>query len=113
MFTLKLFRRLPDPGADADDRIRTQKQTKVIAAHHVVTIEMGTKKSPSLELWAFHGPEPSSYDAYYIGEPSEGMDDFGKTGLHLESGPYSWWGWGLLENWEGNTSEHYRPGSYG
>lgn len=106
MFTLKLYRRLP--AVDG----RAEKQTKVICAHHVQVIEIGSK-GRALEIWAFDDREPSPYEGYYIGEPEEGMDAFGRPGLHLESGPYSWWGWGLLENWEGNTSEHYRPASYG
>lgn len=100
MFTLKLFR---SHGG--------QLTTKVVAAHHVVSMTIGQGRA--LELWAFHGPEPSTYETYYIGEPEPGMEAHGDEGLHLHHGENSWWGWGLLENWEGNTSEHYRPAGYG
>lgn len=98
MFTLKLFKRLgPAPGQDI--------VTRVVAVHHVQTrkfAELG------LEIWAFHGPEPSGYDTYYVGEfgpDADAVDNINHFGNHF--------GWGLLENWEGNTSEHYRPTSYG
>lgn len=92
MFTLKLFRSR-----------NGQLVTKVVAVHHVQTMEIG-KTGRMLELWAFHGQEPSTYDAYFIGEPDPGMDAVNDE---------NHWGWGLLENWEGNTSEHYRPAGYG
>lgn len=103
MFTLKLFRR---KGPETH-----QKMHKIITVDRVVVLEIG-KKNQALELWAF--PDTSNaYEAYYIGEPEEGMDAYGKLDLHLGLEPYSWWGWGLLENAAGKTSEHYRPASYG
>lgn len=97
MFTLKLFKRLGDgPGVDIVSR--------VVAVHHVQT----RKIESGLEILAFHGPEPSGYDTYYVGDfgpECDAVDDIRYYGNH--------WGWGLLENWEGNTSEHYRPASYG
>lgn len=103
MFTLKLYRR---KGPDS-----VQKTTMVMTVDHVVAHEIGEKKK-ALELHAFNGPQPSGYNIFYVGEPEEGMDAFGKP-LHLDIGDQSWWGWGLLENAAGNTTEHYRPGSYG
>lgn len=109
MFTLKLYRR---KGPDS-----VQKMHKVLEIERVVVMEIGNEgPAPSdgkkaLELWAFTGK--NDYESYYIGEPSEGMDAFGRKDLHLGSDPGSWWGWGLLENSAGNTTEHYRPGSYG
>lgn len=102
MFTLKLFR--SHPGV--------RLTTKVVAAHHVVSMTIGSRDA-AMELWVFHGPEPSAYDVYYIGETEPGMEAHDQEGRHLEIGANSWWGWGLLENWEGNTSEHYRPAGYG
>lgn len=103
MFTLKLYRRR---GPDTKQKMR-----KVVAVNRVVVLEIG-EKGQALEMWAFTGPG-NEYEHYYIGEPEPGMDAFGKLDLHMGIEPNSWWGWGLLENWEGNTSEHYRPAGYG
>jgi hypothetical protein len=103
MFTLKLYRR---KGPDT-----RQKMHKIITVHRVVVLEIG-EKGQALELWAFTGAG-NDYESYYIGEPEEGMDAHGKLDLHLGVEPNSWWGWGLLENQDGKTSEHYRPASYG
>lgn len=92
MFTLKLFRSR-----------NGQLVTRVLAVDHVQTMTIG-REGRTLEVWAFHGPEPSGYDAFFIGDREPHMD-----ALNDENH----WGWGLLENWEGNTSEHYRPASYG
>ena len=106
MFTLKLFRRHPGDGS---------LQTKTVAVHRVVTNEIGKKDESgqftALELWAMQADH--SYNTYYVGQPTEGMEAHGRDDLHLDSGPDSWWGWGLLENGEGNTSTHYRPASCG
>lgn len=92
MFTLKLFRSR-----------NGQLVTKVLAAHHVQTMTIG-EAGRMIELWAFQGPEPSAYEAFYIGEAEPGMNALDDS---------NHFGWGLLENWEGNTSEHYRPAGYG
>jgi hypothetical protein len=102
MFTLKLYRR------HAGSRT---KMHKVISVHRVVVMEIG-KEGHALELWAFTGSN-NDYEAYYVGKPEEGMDAYGKEDLHLGVEPNSWWGWGLLENSDGKTTEHYRPASYG
>ena len=104
MFTLKLYRR---KGPET-----TQKMHKVIPVHRAVILDIG-EKGQALELWAFKSDQNNDYESYYIGKPEEGMDAFGKEDLHMGIEPYSWWGWGLLENWEGNTTEHYRPHNYG
>lgn len=101
MFTLKLYRRLENGN----------KIHKVISVDRVVVMEIGNE-GKALELWAFGGLS-NDYQVYYIGKPAEGMDAYGKEDLHLGVDPNSWWGWGLLENFEGNTTEHYRPHSYG
>lgn len=90
MFTLKLFRR--DNG---------QLVTKTIAVHHVQTMEIGNNRK-TIEIWAFK--DEYDYKNYYVGELEQEMTEL-NNGNH--------WGWGLLENWEGNTSQHYRPASYG
>lgn len=102
MFTLKFFKRTPTG----------QKITKIVPVHHVQVMTIG-EKNQVIEIWAFHAPEPSTYDTYFVGVPEEGMigyQDVKSKSLHLNN---DWWGWGLLENWEGNTSEHFRPASYG
>lgn len=104
MFTLKLYRR--NPGKDA------AKVCKTVAIDRIIVMEIG-KNHRALELQTYPADKGNNYETYYVGEPEEGMEAFGKDDLHLDSGPNSWWGWGLLENWEGNTSEHYRPASYG
>lgn len=106
MFTLKLYRRHPTDGA---------LQTKTISVDKVITNEISTKNDCgqffAIELWAIQSDR--SYETYYLGQSSPGMIAYGRDDLHLDSGPNSWWGWGLLENWEGATSTHYRPASYG
>ena len=102
MFTLKLYRRT-GPGSN-------QKMHKIIAVHDAVVHEIGDK-GQALELHATID-DKGNYDTYYVGEPEEGMEAHGRDDLHLDQAPGSWWGWGLLENSEGNTSEHYRPASY-
>lgn len=98
MFTLKLYKRLgPGPGVDVISH--------VMAVDHVQTRKCGDH---ALQIWAFHAPAPSHYDTFYVGDfgpESDAVDDININGNH--------YGWGLLENWEGNTSEHYRPASYG
>lgn len=92
MFTLKLYRRQPSGAM----------QQKIVSIDHAQTIQIGPE---AIELWAFKNV--GDYDTYYIGNPETGMT------VHLDSGPNSWWGWGLLENWEGRTSQHFRPASFG
>jgi len=104
MFTLKLYRRKGPETA--------QKMHKVIAVHRAVVMDIG-EKGQALELWAFKSDQNNDYETYYIGAPEQGMDAYGREDLHLGVDPNSWWGWGLLENWEGNTTEHYRPHNYG
>ena len=103
MFTLKLYRR---KGPNSH-----QKMHKIITVKEVVVLEIGDK-GQALELHAIYD-ELGNYDIWYVGEPEEGMDAFGRNDLHLDMSAGSWWGWGLLENADGKTSEHYRPASYG
>jgi hypothetical protein len=96
MFTLKLFRRK-----------NGQLVTRIVAVHHVQVMEIGTNKK-MLEIWAFHsaagdGRLRGDYDCYYVGEKEPDMDAANDDVL---------FGWGLLENWEGNTTQHFRPASY-
>jgi hypothetical protein len=104
MFTLKLYRR---KGPDT-----TRKTHKVIAVDRVVVHEIG-ETGHALELTAYLTNNDHDWETYYVGDPEPGMDAHGRNDLHLDSGSHSWWGWGLLENAQGNTSEHYRPASYG
>lgn len=92
MFTLKLFRRK-----------NGQLVTKAVAVDHIQTMEIGVD-GKTLEIWAFNSKAGADYENYYVGEREDNM-----TALNDENH----WGWGLLENWEGKTSEHYRPASYG
>jgi hypothetical protein len=99
MFTLKLFYRKDDGGL----------VTKILPCHHVEAREFGKGDAKAIELWVFDGPEPQGkYDSYLIGnmEAQPGREDPN----FISSG---WFGWGLLENWEGNTTQHFRPASYG
>jgi hypothetical protein len=104
MFTLKLYRRSCPSSA--------LKMHKVMAAHRVVVMEIG-EACHALELQVFPSENNNVYETYYVGEPEKGMEAYGRDDLHLSSEPHSWWGWGLLENMKGATSEHYRPASYG
>ena len=44
------------------------------------------------------------YEVYYIGEPELGMDAINGDNN---------FGWGLLENSDGRTTQHFRPAGYG
>lgn len=111
MFTLKLYRR-SCPGAQGP--IGAAQTHMVVPVMKVIAHEIGEPvdgKFKALELRA--KISENDWVTYYVGEPQTGMQAFGRDDLHLDTEPGSWWGWGLLENWEGNTSEHYRPASYG
>ena len=104
MFTLKLYKRLGDLTSEGGPP--SQLVTKIMAVDNVQVMEIGLK-GRLLELWAFHHPLPSTYDVFYIGETEPGMvthDDW-----HSQQN----WGWGLLENERGSTTQHFRPASYG
>lgn len=92
MFTLKLYK-----------RNGTQIVQKILSVDHVQVMSIG-QNGRMLELWAFERKEPSEYYGFYIGEREEGMDAIGED---------NHWGWGLLENAAGKTTEHFRPASYG
>jgi len=92
MFTLKLFRRQ-----------NGQLSKKIIVAHHIQVMEIGQNKR-TLEIWVFRSEAGGDYDTYYVGEKEDGMDVLSS---------FNHWGWGLLENGEGNTTEHFRPAGYG
>lgn len=102
MFTLKLYR-IKGPGS-------VHIMHKVITVREVVVHQIGTK-GQALEIHAVYD-ELGNYDIWYVGVPEEGMDAFGRNDLHLDMSPGSWWGWGLLENADGKTSEFYRPAGY-
>jgi hypothetical protein len=92
MFTLKLFK-----------RVNGQTITRTLAVHHVQTMEIGVNRR-TMEIWAFKDEEPSPYVVYYVGEREPEMNAL------------TWanhWGWALLENGQGNTTEHYRPAGHG
>lgn len=96
MFTLKLFYR--NENGDLS--------TTILPCHHVEVREFKdadgeTKDGKAMEVWAFDNPEPSNYKSYLIGSIT---NDRRKGGWH---------GWGLLENLEGNTTQHFRPASFG
>lgn len=103
MFTLKLYR--------YKGPMTSLKTVKAISVHRVVVHEMG-EHGASLEVVAFTSAANNDYETYYIGEPEAGMEAFGKDDLHLDTSPHSWWGWGLLENELGRTTERYRPSGY-
>ena len=92
MFTLKLYK-----GRNG------QLVTRIMAVDHVQTMTIGPNDR-LLELWAFEGREPSAYESVYIGDVDPNMDAVTED---------NHWGWGLLENWEGNTTQHFRPAGYG
>lgn len=92
MFTLKLFKRR-----------NGQEVSRVVSVHHVQVMEIGPARR-MLEIWAFHDQEPSPYDVYYVGERESDMD-----AVNFDNH----WGWALLENSDGNTTEHYRPCGWG
>lgn len=93
MFTLKLYR-----------RVNGNLITRIVACASISVKQIAKNTD---ELWAFHddkNAEGGSYHVYYIGERKPEMtaiDDYN----HFE--------WALLENWEGNTTQHIRPHNYG
>jgi hypothetical protein len=112
MFTLKLYRRVnPDKVI-----------TKIVTCHHVqtMTFEHADDRPgyehydphKALELWAFHGPEPSTYDSYLIGDRERHVPSVSDVGVVARPAD-DWYGWGLLENEAGKTTEHFRPASFG
>lgn len=92
MFTLKLYRRK-----------NGQLITKVMSVHHVTALEVG-KTNKTIELQAHNSEHGGDYVNYFVGDREPEM-----TALNDENH----FGWGLLENMAGNTTEHYRPASYG
>jgi len=111
MFTLKLYRRVnPDVVI-----------TKVLSVHHVQAMSFEQEEvdrkavriytNKAIELWAFHGPEPSAYDSYLVGDREKFKPVLKHTGVLRPED--DWWGWGLLENEAGRTTEHYRPANFG
>ncbi len=98
MFTLKLFRRRADHSLF----------TKVFTVDHVETIEIPNLKAGdpprTLEIRAFENNVTGYYENYYVGERTAEM-----TALTDENH----FGWGLLENSAGKTTEHFRPYTYG
>lgn len=97
MFTLKLYRRVR-PNTIG---LLNAHRTKILAYHHIDSFPAAEH---TIELRAFHGPEPSTYDGFYIGERTAEM-----TAVNDDNH----WDWGLLENAAGRTTEHFRPHSYG
>lgn len=112
MFTLKLYRRAPNISTK-EMHVPNHKTTMILGVDDVVVHEIGLK-GQALEL-RVRGPKMQAPwgDTYYVGVPEEGMDAHGRDDLHLDMGPGGWWGWGLLENEAGKTTEHYRPHNYG
>ena len=108
MFTLKLFYRREDGSL----------VTHIEACHHVEAREFGkdnvadatgdARNAKAIELWVFDGPNPSTYHSFLIGDekaqPDREAPNFVSEG---------WFGWGLLENQSGKTTQHFRPASYG
>lgn len=94
MFTLKMFKRV------GSDRLI---YTKTVTIDHVETSEIGKE---TIELRAFYTRQDRgmNYDQFYIGHRETDMSALNDD---------NHWEWGLLENWEGNTSTHYRPYTYG
>ena len=73
-------------------------------------MEIGSKR----QMIEIHAVPPGSvgggdYEIYFVGAAEEGMSSIDRDGWNMNSQ----WGWGLLENWEGNTTQHFRPASYG
>jgi hypothetical protein len=92
MFTLKLFR--------SEEGIT---RTKIVSVHHVETETIGPDKK-TIRIMAYNSSNGGDYRDYYVGEYKEEYDAIDKRDHY---------GWGLLENLSGRTSEHFRPHNYG
>lgn len=98
MFTLKLYRYQ-----------NSQLITKILEVADLISKEIGSKNA-LLEIHAYKDKTNSAgYDVFYIGEREPGMDAIEESGYWAGS----IWGWGLLENLAGKTTQHFRPSSYG
>lgn len=100
MFTLKLFHRKEDGSL----------VTRIEACASIEAHEFSSAEYKAVELWVFDGSpnQNQTYRSYLIGDekaqPNREDPSFRSEG---------WYGWALLENWEGNTTQHFRPASYG
>lgn len=92
MFTLKLYRSR-----------NGQLVTKFLTVDHVTSMTIGENKR-TLEIWAHMTPQGGDCQPIFVGAHEPQMD-----GVPAEE----FWGWGLLENAQGKTTEHFRPSSYG
>ena len=101
MFTLKLYRRV-NPEMVV---------TKIVPCHHVETLSFQHGEDKAISLRAFDGPEPSSYLEFNIGDAEKHRTPEDKK---ISPDTPDWWfGWGLLENEAGRTTEHFRPAFWG
>jgi hypothetical protein len=100
MFTLKLFKRQIVDGTHVSANLIT----KIIPTHHVNVMEIGTAHR-LLELQAYPTQrDDGEAQTFYIGEREEGMDAITDE---------NHFGWGLLENMDAKTTQHFRPASFG
>lgn len=102
MFVLKLFRRR-----------NGQLVCRTLEVTEIISMDCGNHEK-LLEIEAYRGK--AEHDTFFIGKdpypedesrpPTDIIDRYGSWNMSL-------WGWGLLENSDGKTTEHYRPHSYG
>jgi len=111
MFTLKLFR-----------RVNGQLVIKILAVDHIHSIDImdDTEGTPDqhpatdmIELKAYFGTNECDYKTFFIGYLTD-EQRVGRTLIDWHgSEDNSVWGWAVLENQAGNTTQHFRPASYG
>jgi len=103
MFTLKLFRR-----ALGEVAMGNEITTKIVEVHHIDTVEI---EDHMIQISAFDALRDPLYQTYFVGEPKSRAES---TAIDFHgTEDCSHWGWAVLENAAGNTTQHFRPASYG
>lgn len=108
MFTLKLFRRV-------NGQVTTKiEQVQRVTVHEVMDdTSESVRPTGMLELTAFPSEGGFDYHTYFVGALTPEQKE-GRLGIDwLGQDNHSAWGWGLLENMNGKTTQHFRPASYG
>lgn len=115
MCTLKLFRR------DEDNRL----SMRMVSVDHVTTHQIMITESNNLpiapliasdmiEIQASFTRQGADYETFFIGDLPEHEKNRKDSCIDWYGiGPNSRWGWAVLENAAGNTTQHFRPASYG
>lgn len=106
MFTLKLYRRPRDENGN--DMSTGNLETLIMLCDRVFVQELGDRdqygRRTTLQIVAFRNKDDDlDSKEFYVGERHTWLAEMGT--------PH--YGWALLENMAGKTTQHFRPHSYG